>query len=368
MIKKILPNLLLSLASIFVGLLILEAAARLLPRLYYDWDFRYMFYSVNPLVRHEGYWLYQPHQTIRSTTVYQFPCQTPVVQYDVRFTTNNLGLVQKQDARRDLDTVAVFGDSFTEGQGATPWFYDFENDATAILPAQTQLLNFAQQGDGPPNWLNEFKDFSKNYHFKKALFIIIGEDWMRGAGNFSDEDMACFANPAICQGDRWFSTALDTPEDELLRITNQRSLAHHGNEPQACISGWLQRYSRLYRQIKHWEKMSTKDVQSFMTARQSKHTENTAVLTTMMTAMGGPQNVVMVVVPMRDEADRGRLSDNTQAVIKSVQEAGLTNLVTCTAMNGGDFYNWDGHPNAAGYKKVRACAVQALQLLYIKNK
>ena len=46
--------------------------------------------------------------------------------WDYEFSTNNFGLVQKSDIYSDKDSILFLGDSFTEGQGATPWIDNFE--------------------------------------------------------------------------------------------------------------------------------------------------------------------------------------------------------------------------------------------------
>src|SRR5262245_22205236 len=111
-------NLLLVVASVALALAVGEGAARLMRRPYYDWNYRYGYYGIGAIEQHEDYWSYAPHGEVRNATVYEFPCQPPILQYDVRFRANNLGLAQGRDFDATLQTVAVFGDSYTEGQGS----------------------------------------------------------------------------------------------------------------------------------------------------------------------------------------------------------------------------------------------------------
>ena len=49
-----------------------------------------------------------------------------IIETDYNIETNNLGLVMKKDIYKNDRVLLVIGDSFTEGQGAEPWFYDLE--------------------------------------------------------------------------------------------------------------------------------------------------------------------------------------------------------------------------------------------------
>jgi hypothetical protein len=43
-------------------------------------------------------------------------------EYAYKFKTNNFGLVQDKDLVRGVKSILLLGDSFTDGQGAEPWF------------------------------------------------------------------------------------------------------------------------------------------------------------------------------------------------------------------------------------------------------
>ena len=57
----------------------------------------------------------------------------------------------KQDVFPKKRAIFVVGDSFTEGQGASPWFYDLED---AYDAEGTQLINLGILGTGPQQWEN----------------------------------------------------------------------------------------------------------------------------------------------------------------------------------------------------------------------
>ena len=105
-----------------------EVFARLLPKNYYEWQHRYMFISEGVNTNNTfadgttAQW-YKPNSAINWAVFYGYPWQKPKQEYSIWSTTNNLGLVQASDAQLGKPSIAIFGDSFTEPQSTTPWFY-----------------------------------------------------------------------------------------------------------------------------------------------------------------------------------------------------------------------------------------------------
>ena len=48
----------------------------------------------------------------------------------VEFNTNNFGLVQNSDIFSNQDSILFLGDSFTQGQGASPWINNFNGNCS----------------------------------------------------------------------------------------------------------------------------------------------------------------------------------------------------------------------------------------------
>ena len=73
-------------------------------------------------------------QSTSGAVFYGYPWQKPKQEYSIWSTTNNLGLVQASDAQPGKPSIAIFGDSFTEPQATTPWFYALENHWKRLDP------------------------------------------------------------------------------------------------------------------------------------------------------------------------------------------------------------------------------------------
>ena len=96
---------------------------------------------------------YFPNKVIRSVTLYSTknPAEDSdiTIEYDYLIHTNSAGLVMKQDIDPRRSHLYIIGNSFTEGQGASPWFYRLE---AAQNTKHQQLVNAGLLGTGPSQW------------------------------------------------------------------------------------------------------------------------------------------------------------------------------------------------------------------------
>lgn len=78
----------------------------------------------------KGHFTYHANKNIRSVTLYSTERPSSMdeiaIEYDYTMVTNNAGLVMMEDIDMDKSHYYIVGDSFTEGQGAAPWFYPLE--------------------------------------------------------------------------------------------------------------------------------------------------------------------------------------------------------------------------------------------------
>src|SRR5437016_14288323 len=119
---------LLIIASVFMGILLIElfyqlfapsntntqAAQKWKPVIFFDG-------RDTILQNHGDIFTYVPHSDIRILLGFISDSDFNV-EYDYHFRTNNFGLVQDADVNLGRDSILLLGNSFTEGQGAEPWF------------------------------------------------------------------------------------------------------------------------------------------------------------------------------------------------------------------------------------------------------
>lgn len=153
-----------------------------------------LFQAGSNFARYENYFKYHPEISIRSLTLYSISnpqrLDDLVIEYDYVIQTNNAGLVMQSNLSNNDDVVFVIGDSFTEGQGSSPWFYTLEksHDALPWKPVNLGIL-----GTGPMQWVNLYKSVVDEYELsvKASVVNIIPADMNRDVWIFKDRELNC---------------------------------------------------------------------------------------------------------------------------------------------------------------------------------
>jgi hypothetical protein len=122
-----------------------------------------------------------------------------VVEYNYRFHTNNFGLVQDADIAPNVNSMLLLGNSFTEGQGAAPWF---RHVAGEIGNLGYQAINGGLWGTGFGQWskLNTYLN-SKSIRIQKIVVLFISDDYNRDIWQFPDQVLQCLSVASNCRGD-----------------------------------------------------------------------------------------------------------------------------------------------------------------------
>src|SRR4029077_1116528 len=139
-----------------------------------------------------------------------------IVEYDYRFRTNNFGLVQDADIAPERDSLLLLGDSFTEGQGAEPWFRLVSPE---IAKLGYQAINGGLMATGFEQWLklDRYLAASK-VRIEKIVVLFISDDYRRPVHNFRPDELRCLADLSLCRA----------AEDYLFRLP-----------PGAELSSWI---------------------------------------------------------------------------------------------------------------------------------
>src|SRR3954469_18898653 len=119
---------LLIIPSVVIGIVLMELACRLVnlpfpPQNNTEWSSRVVFLDGSDQIFRNisDIFTYQPNQHVRNMTGF-ITRDGFKVEYNYYFATNNLGLVQDTEVLPQRGSFMLLGDSFTEGQGAAPWF------------------------------------------------------------------------------------------------------------------------------------------------------------------------------------------------------------------------------------------------------
>src|SRR5256885_935844 len=153
---------------------------------------------------HGEVFTYFPSSEIRNLTVFYWGNNNKYnVEYDYHFHTNNFGLVQATDVLPHRDTFLVVGDSFTEGQGAEPWF---DHVSPEIAKLGYQAVNGGLMGTGFVQW-DKLQHYlaAQNFQIRKVLVVFISDDYRRPIAHLTPGVFQCLSTPSLCQvGESYF--------------------------------------------------------------------------------------------------------------------------------------------------------------------
>jgi hypothetical protein len=289
---------------------------------------------------------YYPNKSIRSSTYYITPDNHVVNEYDYIIKTNNLGLVQKKNI--DLfDTVDIFmGDSFTEGQGADPWFYEFENNYKKF----NKVINGGLLGTGPLQWELLSNHLQDEYFIKynTVNVIFVSPDVNRPIWNFSDKLLNCLRYQKCINTFSQFygyefhkKTQQDLEEDVLkYYIQTPRKLL----EKSAFL---LTAYLVIKRTL------NIKNDKGVVSLEINQIKENNLVAIKSLVNKGSIKGKVYWI-PTKQEVNDSKQSSLTKEVVLWLENNNI-DVVLCNDLIISDFHIHDMHPNKKGYVKIRRC-------------
>ncbi len=332
-----------------------------------------------------SYFKYYPNKNIISKTYYVD--ENVHMEYDYIIQTNNLGLVQNRDIDNSKKAEIIFGDSFTEGQGAMPWFYDFDNLA---FQQNRNFINGGILGTGPMQW-RELKEHLEleGIKFSTINAIIIGDDLNRNIWNFDEDTLQClrFGDCSRSHGDFYgYDFANNTEEqtktaaqdfydkkNSSLDLKNITELKYNIK----LIAKRSAAIFIIYRYIKENFIIPRTSNIPVETAGRDVHTKDlpTRVPNIPIEAVGrdvcarnlnalkillfsGETPGFLILVTMKNEAGTPpQWSRASQNIIAFAKENNI-NLHTCI-LEKNDFHTFDSHPNNTGYAKLNACVSSA---------
>jgi len=360
-IGKIGPWLLI-IPSAIVGVLLVELFCRLfLPSLAStpeidQWPRLAMFFDGPETIfrNHEEIFTFIPQSEFRNLTAI-FPGESFAVEYDYRFRTNNFGLVQDTDIVPERDSLLLLGDSFTEGQGAEPWFRLISPE---IDKRGYQSINGGLRGTGFQQWLKLDRYLTaRNVRIRKVVVLFISDDFHRPLTNIKPSELQCLAALSACHLDESYYFRLP-PRDELSSWIVKIKAAQAPVERSwlgARAAVLLPESYHVYRYFKEQIKKSASDPRLEGAERQSR----TAIAE--LIRLYGPDNVTFIHLPQKDEIDGP--NELGLRARRSIRQAGgkLFDGFKLCRLTATDYYMNDNHPNRDGYAKIASCVTNVIK-------
>jgi hypothetical protein len=355
----VISRLLLALASVLVGWIVVEAAARGLWGPPLALEERVLF--VGPRhwrVEEDGTVRYEPRERVRHVSFYGSH-----LEYDVVFATNNLGFVDSEDypiAPRSPEEVrwALVGDSFTAGyHGGEPWVGRLRERARDAGRRVT-LYNLGVGGAGLPQFQRLLRRFRAELELDRVAVLFISDDLFRplwyqivrgGRIHHCPSDLG---RSECLRGTPPFFVlpALDTPADRLLASARAKGAL----SPPTSLAEWLARRTRIGALVADDRSPAARGAALRMPRAFP------AWLAELREEFGALEPL-LIQLPERDEVERGRHRVDAR---RAVEEAGLryVSLLGECDLERSDYFLADRHPNRRGYEKLARCVGRALEL------
>ena len=353
-------NILIAIGSIFIGLLLFEMIASLIigKELTNDHERsrRYMLFGTSdkaPAFRNQGkIFTYSPNTTVRAIAYYEDGPRLHK-EYDYEFKTNNLGLVQKRNIDKDLPSTLVLGDSFTEGQGATPWFYDLEDKNSKTI----QMINGGLLGTGFAQWklLND-QLVDSGIRINKVIVPFISDDYQRVVWNFPERVLNCLGDSKACKGDEGYYPKPEKDDEAFVSQLRKFRDAEYADKSAAKEKKFFRQYFSSLHFI--WGYIKNEYKLRFVNP-------NLPAMEALIKQYGN--NIVFIHIPTKEELERGNTPNPLGQLAREKiahSSAKLVDGFKNCGLEPADYFMNDPHPNTEGYKKIARCVDKTMQELH----
>jgi hypothetical protein len=303
-----------------------------------------MFFSSNKnsavFDNKKNFFLYFPDQKIRSKGYYLIKDKW-FKEYDYSFKTNNLGLVQNKDIKKNHPSILFLGDSALEGQGAEPWFNEFEK---IYSYKKYQLINGGFLGTGFQQWYNLYRYLKeeKKIQVNKIVIFFISDDLNRGIFQLNSNALNCIKDFNVCSGYEGFYGIPDNNnlQNFLEKISSVR------NGASLVKTDFREQIKRFFPATKFVYSISKSHIE------QRKNEE---VIRKFINEF--KENIVFVHIPTKRDVYLNTFDIDSEKIKKIIIESKgnyINGFEKCPLVKE-DFYNYDGHPNKNGYRKMYLC-------------
>src|SRR5579863_4030401 len=261
---------------------------------------RVMFFDGRDAIfrNHEEIFTFVRHDEVRNLAAF-LTDDGFTVEYDYRFRTNNLGLVQDADIVPERPSLLLLGDSFTEGLGAEPWFRLL---SPAIDELGYQPINGGLLGTGFDQWLKlERYLTARNFQIRKLVVVFISDDYHRPFGNREPGELRCLTAVALCDPGESFFYRLPPPGELSSFIGKVRAArapmmgSWIGTRAAALLPASFQVYRYFNDRLENPSAI----------ARLAYAEQQSLAAIAELIKIHGPDNVVFIHIPQKDEIATG---------------------------------------------------------------
>ena len=269
------------------------------------------------------------------------------IAYDSSFITNNIGLVQKKPFDPRKKFIVIIGDSFTQGQGATPWFYQLEDN---WKNNEYQLINLGIIGTGIEQWKDTLQWFSNFGEITQIIICCIADDWIRPRWY-------------ACENVEHNGLAFNRYGDNHLPIlyfieknSDNSAILKRANDIADFSDRGIKKYLKKFFLGRFAHHVFLQYKLLYNNYNEIDFSKNKTSFDQIISAYGA-KNITVLHLPQKEEVIQGGYSElgtKSKEFILSRHIPYIDGLALCK-LNKGDFHRDDDHPNASGYKKIYDC-------------
>lgn len=347
-------KILLLLFSVLLSLIFLEIVFRLTIGNPYEVSHasrKVTFYEAPNYRNVEDFVLFHPNENIKVVSLFIEGDGDDMIAkqvYSHEITTNNLGLVQKEDIKKGERIHLVLGDSFTEGEGTTAWFYDLE-----AKHGDLKLVNGGIKSTGPQSWELLYKYLLREYQLdiQKITIVTIGAAIPRGVFSLHPHRLAALNELDYENnfGD-WYGYDFNRSDADAAMTNLAKSIYA---EKSSFSENILKSHP-----VRRLAKRSALVVNTYLFFNQTILENETKSYDSLNYFSNLPDvKLNFVLIPTKAElidAAPGSITWNadSQKFIDWTEGKDMS-LTFCESLEGdSDFIPLDGHPNASGARKI----------------
>lgn len=334
------------LCSIFLAFLLAEIGIRLFGAAEVN-ERALMFSSYAFQLDQNGAVRYQSNSAIRTVAVYG-----DSIEYDVRFDTNNLGLVDDKDYEYEDSAnkrhYAFVGDSFTAGfHGGDAWIPALRRRVEA---GGVEIFNLGVSGAGFEHFYRLLQSTREQIPLTHIVILAISGDFGRGFWyplTNASEIRFCPENVSVSECGRRPYTAriIDsaTSSAEVLEIAGGMREAREGGPQEGGIIGMLKQ-----------SKLLTLVARSARTVFQDRKGDSVQALRKIREAFPSAE-IHLIHLPQKQEVEKGSYS--LRGMGYEIEAIGISYFPALRECDWREdmFFVHDNHPNQPGYDNIREC-------------
>jgi len=346
-------NFLLFLVSIIFSLTLIEV---FLDKFYYkkkteyNHNNRFILFEQGKVFRNidESFFTYHPQKKIK-TSLYYFH-EEFIKVYNYTMNSNNYGLIQENDIKKNNPSILFLGDSFTEGQGNGSWLDNFKGNYKSY-----QIINGGILGTGPQQFLLLEDYISKEININHVFVLYLGDDFRRSTYYHNKQHLLCLKNYKLCNGtETFFGYPLSTkkPIDFLNQIKKIRSNVKSElslKKIRRSIKSWIKNLYIFKIPIGYIKN-------KFYKSKNTKINNNLLAIEKLINKY--QDRITFINLKSKHEIFYNKDNYETIYARKFIKKK-TKNHFNCDFENNLDyFHTFDGHPNNKGYEYLYKCVSQ----------